>query len=130
MTKRLLAGMVAAAGLTISMAQQVVRETVTVDPMTLGSGDSVRGSSQASVNSIVMGCGNVERSLCANRCEDDAAFQGGRVILSSCVGWNERLALVCNCTISIPPPGPFLPPCYWNCRTSSVGGLVGNVTGE
>jgi len=124
MTKRLLAGMVAAAGLTISMAQQVVRETVTVDPMTLGSGDSVRGSSQASVNSIVMGCGGVEQVLCMGQCEDRAAFQHGRLISSSCRGWNERLDLVCNCVIVPQTPGPYDPPCYYNC-TSGVR-AVGN----
>ena len=72
-------------------------------------------------------CGAIGETICYSSCVDKAFYAHGKVFAYTCDGFDVgSMSYRCGCVISMPAPGPYQPPCYWNCSSGagrSTGGL-------
>lgn len=58
-------------------------------------------------------CDAIGSDFCAASCENKTAHSTWIVVSSSCETTENPMQFRCLCVWIV--PGPYLPPCYWNC---------------
>ena len=94
------------------VATKNLQESFVIDPI-----DPLSDVAAPELDAAGESCGGIGIDFCGARCEMKTT--GSMILVStSCEETDNPMQFHCSCTWIM--PGPYMPPCYWNC--SQPGG--------